>query len=152
MTKKIFFDMDGTIADLYGEKNWLDRLLNEERGLFENLQVMHNKQELEKTFNELEKKGYELEIITWTPKNVTDRYINTVTREKINWVQKNFPMIKNIYCLAYGTPKQKAPITKAKEMILVDDNEEVLEKWKTKIQRQIIKADTNLLEKLQALI
>lgn len=152
MAKKIFFDMDGTIADLYGTENWLDKLLNEERGLFENLPVMHNKQELEKTFNELAKKGYELEIITWTPKNATNKYINTVTREKINWVQKNFPMIKNIHCLAYGTPKQKAPITKAKEMILVDDNEEVLEKWKTKIQRQIIKADTNLLGKLQALI
>lgn len=152
MAKKIFFDMDGTIADLYGTENWLDKLLNEEKGLFENLPVMHNKQELEKTFNKLAKKGYELEIITWTPKNATNKYINTVTREKINWVQKNFPMIKNIHCLAYGTPKQKAPITKAKEMILVDDNEEILEKWKTKIQRQIIKADTNLLGKLQALI
>ena len=26
--KKIWFDMDGTIADLYGVENWLDYLLN----------------------------------------------------------------------------------------------------------------------------
>ena len=27
MTTTIFFDMDGTIADLYGVENWLDYLI-----------------------------------------------------------------------------------------------------------------------------
>ena len=29
MAKYIWFDMDGTIVDLYGEKDWLSNLLNE---------------------------------------------------------------------------------------------------------------------------
>ena len=29
MTKAIYFDMDGTIADLYGVPNWLDCLIAE---------------------------------------------------------------------------------------------------------------------------
>lgn len=152
MTKKIYFDMDGTIADLYGEKNWLDRLLNEERGLFENLPVMHDKHKLTRIITDLQELGFEIGVITWTPKNVTKRYINTVAKEKINWVQKNFPMIEEIHILEYGTPKQKAPIKKAKEMILVDDNEEVLNTWKTPIQRKTIKADNFLLGSLQSLI
>ena len=30
MTKTINFDMDGTFVDLYGVKNWLDYLINED--------------------------------------------------------------------------------------------------------------------------
>ena len=30
MTKAIYFDMDGTIADLYGVDGWLDMLINED--------------------------------------------------------------------------------------------------------------------------
>ena len=37
-------------------------------------------------------------------------------------------------------------------MILVDDNEDVLKTWETPKQRKIIKADNNLINKLQALV
>ena len=30
MERKIYFDMDGTIADLYGVDNWLEMLINED--------------------------------------------------------------------------------------------------------------------------
>ena len=30
MTRAIYFDMDGTIANLYGVENWLDYLINEQ--------------------------------------------------------------------------------------------------------------------------
>ena len=45
-------------------------------------------------------------------------------------------MIKDIYCLGYGIPKQKAGYKKSKLDILVDDNEEVLKLWETPIQRK----------------
>ena len=32
--KKIYFDMDGTVYDLYGIDNWLEMLINEEKGAF----------------------------------------------------------------------------------------------------------------------
>lgn len=30
MAKRIFIDMDGTIADIHGEENWYERVKNEE--------------------------------------------------------------------------------------------------------------------------
>ena len=42
MARKILFDLDGTVADLYGTENWLELLLNETKGLFRNLKVMTN--------------------------------------------------------------------------------------------------------------
>jgi 5'(3')-deoxyribonucleotidase len=151
MRKKIIFDMDGTIADLYGEEKWLCRLLNEEVGLFENLKPMHDKTKLTEILNKLSALGFELEIRTWTPKNVSPEYVKKVEQEKREWTRKNFPMIENIYCLPYGTPKQRLNLKKAKLEILVDDNEKILKMWETPKQRKTIKADSELIEKLQAL-
>lgn len=151
MAKKIFFDMDGTIADLYNEENWSTRLLNEEKGLFRNLKLMHDKDRLTKIINDLIELGFEIEVITWTPKNVSQEYIKIVEEEKKEWVQEHFPMIKNIHCLPYGVPKQKAKYKKAKLEILVDDNLEVVEMWNTPKQRKSIIANHNLIANLQAL-
>lgn len=151
MAKKIFFDMDGTIADLYNEENWLTRLQNEEKGLFRNLKPIHDKDRLTKIINNLIELGFEIEIITWTPKNVSQDYIKIVEEEKKEWIQEHFPMIKNIHCLAYGTPKQKAKYKKAKLEILVDDNLEVVKMWNTPKQRKSIIANHNLIANLQTL-
>ena len=37
---KVYLDLDGTIASLYTEKDWLNRLHNEEEGLFLNLKPL----------------------------------------------------------------------------------------------------------------
>ena len=42
--KKIYFDMDGTIYDLYGIDNWLEMLMNEE--LVEELLEAKSKEDL----------------------------------------------------------------------------------------------------------
>lgn len=151
MAKKIFFDMDGTIADLYNEENWLTRLQNEKKGLFRNLKPMHDKDKLTKIFNDLVELGFEIEVITWTPKNVSQDYIGIVEKEKKEWIQEHFPIIKNIHCLGYGVPKQKAKYKKAKLEILVDDNLEVVKMWDTPKQRKSIIANHNLIANLQAL-
>ena len=144
--------MDGTIADLYSENDWLEKLLSETKGLFRNLKIMHDKNRLLDIIAELQKNGDTVGIITWTPKNVSREYIEIVKSEKIAWVKEFLPMINEIHVLDYGTPKQKANFIKSKEIILVDDNEEVLEMWETPKQRKTIKADENLIEKLQALV
>lgn len=143
--------MDGTIADLYNEENWLSRLQNEQKGLFRNLKPIHDKDKLTKIFNDLVELGFEIEVITWTPKNVSQDYIEIVEQEKKEWIQEHFPIIKNIHCLNYGIPKQKAKYKKAKLEILVDDNLEVVEMWNTPKQRKSIIANHNLIANLQAL-
>lgn len=151
MAKTIYFDLDGTIFDLYNEENWLDRLLGETKGLFQNLKTMFPKDEIHHVLNLLKQNGYDLQVITWTPKNVSDDYIKQVEKEKLISL-KEFPQFTQIHCLAYGTPKQNAKIRKTKEMILVDDNLEVAEMWNSPIQRKSIIADENMLEKLLALV
>lgn len=150
--KQIFFDMDGTIADLYNTKNWLESLMNEQEGLFLNLPVIHNKEELQTAINSLIEDGYNVGIITWTPKNVSKGYVNRVATEKRKWLEKHFPMITDIYCLEYGTPKQKANYKQSKIEILVDDNTDVIELWNTPKRRKSIVADKNLIENLNVLI
>lgn len=152
MAKKILFDMDGTIADLYNTKDWLTLLLNETEGLFRNLPVMHDQSRLKDTVENLIRQGFEIEVVTWTPKNVSRQYINTVEQEKKDWIQEHFPMIEKVHCLDYGTPKQKAGFKKVKQLILVDDNKEVNALWDTPKQRKSILADENLIESLQALL
>ena len=151
MAKTVIFDMDGTIADLYNEENWLDSLLAEKRGLFRNLKVMHDKNKLTRTLENLIDLGFEIEIVTWTPKNVSQNYIEIVAQEKIEWVQEHFPMIKKVHCLDYGTPKQKANYKKSKLEILVDDNVEVVNTWVTPKRRKAIVANENLITNLQSL-
>lgn len=151
MTKKIFFDMDGTIADLYNTNNWLDLLLNETAGLFRNLKVMHDKRKLQNIIKRLQDIGYEVEVITWTPKDVSEDYIKIVEQEKKDWIEEHFPMIEVVHCVRYGVPKQKAGYKFSKLQILVDDNEEVLKTWETPKQRKTIVADNNLVSKLEAL-
>lgn len=151
MTKKLFFDMDGTIADLYGTENWLEMLLAETKNLFRNLKVMHDKEKLTKAIKDLQAKGFEIGVITWTPKEVSEEYIGIVAEEKRNWIAEHFPMITEIHCLGYGVPKQNAPIKKSGLMILADDNTEVNEMWDTSIQRKSILADGNLIDKLNLL-
>lgn len=152
MKKTIYFDMDGTIANLYEANNWLERLLAEEKGLFANLETMHDKEELTEIMNDLINLGFGVEVITWTPKDVTRDYIKVVENEKREWIRQNFPMIKKVTCLDYGTPKQNALRTREQEQILVDDNLEVNAKWNTPKRRRSIVADTNLINELRLLL
>lgn len=152
MKKTIYFDMDGTIANLYETNNWLERLLAEEEGLFLNLEIMHDKEKLTEIINDLIKLGFGVEVITWTPKDVTEEYVKVVEVEKKKWMKRHFPMIEKITCLRYGTPKQKALKTREHQQILVDDNIEVNELWNTPKRRKSIIADNNLLNKLELLL
>lgn len=152
MKKTIYFDMDGTIANLYEANNWLERLLAEEEGLFLNLEIMHDKEKLTEIINDLIELGFGVEVITWTPKDVTEEYVKVVEVEKKKWIERHFPMIKKITCLRYGTPKQKALKTREHRQILVDDNIEVNEMWNTPKRRKSILADNNLLNKLELLL
>lgn len=152
MTKKLMLDMDGTLADLYNEINWLPRLRNEEIGLFANLKPIYNMEILNDIFEEFIKFGWEIEVITWLPMNVTETYEEIVKNEKIEWINKNLPYITNIHTLKYGTPKQNANYKKANLEILIDDNKEIIETWITPKQRKYIVADENLIEELVNLL
>ena len=67
--RTINFDMDGTIADLYGVANWLDFLIAEDATPYVVAKPLVNMQVLSRLLNKLQRNGYTINIISWTSKN-----------------------------------------------------------------------------------
>ena len=149
--KKIYFDMDGTVYDLYGIKNWLEMLRNEEKGAFTLGNALVDMVALKEVCLRLIAKGYQIGIITWLPMGASLEYCEICTKEKRRWAENNMPYISEFYALEYGVPKQYAPARRAAEMWLVDDNKEVREMWVTEKQRKAIDATENIINALVAL-
>ena len=122
----VYLDMDGTIADLYGMKNWLEKLENEVEGLFLGCKPLVSEDELEYIFPS---DIYELRVCSMTPKDATDEYCQVVIKEKNQWLDKYFPSITHRVYMAYGNNKN---LRNSKNHILVDDNETIRNTFKGK--------------------
>ena len=72
MKNTIYFDMDGTIANLYGCENWLDSLINGKTKPYREAKSMVDMRKLGKLLNALKANGYEIGIVSWLCKNGTD--------------------------------------------------------------------------------
>lgn len=124
--KTIVFDLDGTIANLYGVDNWLDYLINSNTYPYEVAKPMVNMSYLARLLNRLSKKGYSINIISWTSKNGTSEYNEKVKKAKIKWLKTHLKSVNfsNIYIVPYGTPKHTIS-----SGILFDDEKPNRTKW-----------------------
>ena len=97
---RICFDMDGTIANLYGVENWLEMLINGDATPYAIAETLVNMNILARYLNKLQKKGYEIGIISWLAKNSTKEYDEKVTKAKKNWLKTHLSSVndKNIVC------------------------------------------------------
>lgn len=144
MSIKVFLDMDGTLYNLYGKENWLEKLENEVPGVFadsENLMPGLDLKILHDIIYRLMDKGVSFGVISWTPFAASPIYEETCRKEKIKWLAKNFPMITDIAIVPYGIEKQKTITKRAQKMYLIDDNKEVCKTWETAKQREAICVD-----------
>ena len=121
MTTTIFFDMDGTIADLYGVNNWLDYLLASDTLPYEIAKPLVKLNSLARILNRLQRNGYKIGIISWLSKSGSDEYNNAVAEVKKDWLRKHLASVKfdEIHIVNYGTPKQV--FAKTANDILFDD-------------------------------
>lgn len=146
--KRIAFDMDGTIADLYGTDGWLDCLINQ-RPIFNRLTPMLNMLELNQILRKLKTKGYEIMVITWLPKEATKEYKAQCRNEKKEWLQEFLPEVEEIHAVQYGASKHK--VTKGLEdCLLFDDIEEIRNKWEK--FGGVAKDNTQIMDTLQELL
>jgi hypothetical protein len=124
--KKIYFDMDGTIADLYGVDGWLEYITNGNPFPYENAKPMVNMSRLARRLNALQKEGCEICVISWLAKTSTSEYDELVKRAKLEWLAKHLASVKfdEIHIVAYGTPKHTLG-----EGILFDDEIGNREGW-----------------------
>ena len=125
----IFFDMDGTIADLYGVENWLEYLVNANTLPYEIAKPLLRLSALAKVLNRLQREGYKLGIISWLAKNSDVEYDKAVTKAKETWLAKHLPSIEwdIIHIVKYGTPKER--FAKTPHDILFDDEERNRKNW-----------------------
>lgn len=105
--QEIWFDMDGTIADLYGVENWLPQLINEDTNPYEVASPMINMNSLARVLNRLQRKGYKIGIVSWTSKNASADYERAIAKAKKQWLSKHLNSVKwdNVDVISYGTPK-----------------------------------------------
>lgn len=107
MTKEIWFDMDGTIANLYAVEGWLDYLIHEDTFPYENAETMCNFSVLARMLNTLQRDGWKIGIISWTSKNGSEQYNLAVEMAKRAWLAKHLPSVEwdEIKIVRYGTNK-----------------------------------------------
>lgn len=126
MKKEIWFDMDGTIADLYGVDGWLEMLRAEDPTPYEIARPLVNLQALARVLNRLQRQGYTINVVSWLAKFSTKEYDVKVTEAKIEWLDTHLHSVKfnRIDILKYGTPKQIG-----RSGILFDDEEKNRNDW-----------------------
>ena len=129
MNITINFDMDGTIADLYGVEHWLGYLLAEDTTPYAVATPLVRLATLARRLNTLQRNGYEIAVISWLSKSGSDEYNAKVTEVKLDWLKKHLPSVAwdRITIVPYGTPKQNFcnnPLD-----VLFDDEERNRENW-----------------------
>lgn len=128
--KTIYFDMDGTIANLYGVNGWLDCLKSESTKPYEIAQPLIDLEETTLLLKQLKEQGYKIGVISWLAKNSTSYYDKAVTRVKKEWLKENLKItFDTIDIVPYGTPKHE--VIKSKGLkIIFDDDVNVRSIWK----------------------
>lgn len=127
--RTIFFDLDGTIADLYGVKNWLQYLLASNPFPYENAKPLLNLQALARVLNRLQRNGFRIEVISWLSKNSTPEYDEAVTLAKMRWLRTHLASVSfdEINIVSYGICKDTFRHTATD--ILFDDEEPNRKAW-----------------------
>lgn len=150
MRKMLVFDMDGTIADLYGVNGWLTDIENENTRPYEIAEPMYDMEELKNTLNILKKThNWYIVVTTWLAKDGKKDYNKRTAYAKKQWLAKyEFPY-DEIHCVKYGTTKANCTRKKADFQILIDDNDTVRKGWTL---GATINAKENILNILKALI
>lgn len=128
--KVLVFDMDGTIADLYGVDNWLAMLRNEDTTPYNVCSPLVNMDILSDTLRELKKIGYVVVVTTWTAKGGSPSYNKATAATKKAWLDKmGFPY-DEFHAVKYGTTKLNCTRKLGGFQILFDDCDKVRNGWK----------------------
>jgi hypothetical protein len=143
----IYFDMDGTIADLYGYENWLTELRAENPHPYEIAKPLMRFAILARLLKAVQKRGYRIGVISWGSKTASDEYNEAVYKAKENWLKKHLPSVEwnELNFAPYGTPKSNYAHTE--NDVLFDDELPNRENWigKAFTEKEIFTILRNLL-------
>ena len=125
----ISIDMDGTIADLYSNPNWLEQLRAYDPTPYLTAKPLVRMNVLARRLNSLQKRGYRIAIVSWLSKVSTKEYDEAVTAAKREWLTRHLPSVSwdEIVIVPYGTPKEN--YCHGEKDILFDDEERNRMNW-----------------------
>ena len=125
---RIWFDMDGTIADLYGVNDWLEKLINLDPTPYAEAKPLVNLSLLARLMNKVQRSGFEICIVTALSKNSTAEYDEAVIKAKKMWLNRHLRSVQfdEIRFVPYWFTKNDV---NSGEDILFDDETRHLEAW-----------------------
>lgn len=125
---KIWFDMDGTLADLYGVENWLPKLRAFDPTPYAEAKPLVNMQALAHMIHNRQKKGYEFGVVSALSKDSNAEYDEAVMNAKREWLKKHMPTVEfdEIRFVPYTFKKNDV---NGGDDVLFDDEERHLLAW-----------------------
>ena len=148
MRKTLVFDMDGTIANFYGVKGWLDYLKAEDTAPYEQALPLYDMAKLGRLLNTLKAQGWRIAVTTWLAKGGSKEFNNRTRTAKLEWLAKyNFPY-DEIHLVKYGTTKANCTRRIGGYQILVDDNDTIRKGWNL---GATINANENIITEIEKL-
>ena len=129
MTKAIYFDMDGTIADFYSVDGWLDMLRAYDPTPYEIAKPLLRLSTLARLLNTVQKNGYTIGVVSWLSKEPDPTFDKQVINAKLEWLKVHMPSVEwdEIRIIPHGMPKQK--VVDNPFGILFDDEKQNRENW-----------------------
>lgn len=120
------FDMDGTIADLYGVAEWLTALNAENPAPYMRARPLVNMARLAKALHKAQRNGHKVAVVSWLAKGASPAYDEAVAQAKRKWLARHLPSVQwdEIIIVRYGTPKQQVA-----NGVLFDDETPNREQW-----------------------
>ena len=131
-TNPVFcFDMDGTIADLYGVEGWLADLRSFSTRPYEQARPMMNFSALARQLNAAQRHGAQLVIISWSSKCSNDSFDAAIRKAKMDWLAEHLPSVEwdAIHVVPYGMNKAGVCGVMGEDFILFDDEEHNRNQW-----------------------
>lgn len=145
MNRTLVFDMDGTIANLYGVEGWLEDLRSGNARPYAEAEPLVNMEILNALLLLFKACGWRVVVTSWLAMGSTKEYDALVREAKIAWLEKyNFPF-DEIHLVKYGTTKANCTRKRGGFQILIDDNEAIRNGWTL---GDTIDANENIIEKL----
>lgn len=89
----IWFDMDGTIADLYSVEGWLPMLRAYDPTPYAEAKPLVHLSTLARLIHKAQRNGYAVGILSWLSKTSTADYDEAVTMAKMAWLRKHLPSV-----------------------------------------------------------
>lgn len=143
--KVLVFDMDGTIANLYGVNNWLEDLRAENPRPYISAEPLYDMDLLRMILQAFQCAGWKIVVTTWLAKESSKAYDELVRKAKLEWLENfKFPY-EEIHLVKYGTTKANCTRKLGGFQVLVDDNDQVRKGWSL---GATINANENIIEKL----